>query len=317
MEDSYVIIRPKAGSKKFQSMEGMKNYVNITSDGVNFQDQNIGTWDKERFPKSRQMFRPHWSKTKRRWMLKGFETNSPELNELVAKCKFKYRVGHPQVNQYIKETDIFDWSDPFMNHKSFRVIAQEGDTLLNKNHHFDQLVLAGLLEDPRFQYNSESGANTPFSNRVKYVIIDKGIEGNSRKISRQKSENVHELWKALTDVKKMAIAVSLGLVKDENTDREFVDDVLWDFATSKAQAKGSHLSKQDVFVEMCEMGTAKLNTQYLIGKAKAAGFLKHTKQGWMMFGVNIGRTDKAVEDYVNDTNNQELIDRLEKNLENT
>jgi hypothetical protein len=299
----------------------MRSVVNVSRDAGNtYNDENAGTWDKERFPKSRQMFRPMWSYTKRQWGLKGYDKNSKELNDLVAGCKLKYKPGHPMQGQFIKDADITDFGDAFFNHKQLKVLAQEGDTLLDKERPFDQLILAGLLMNPEFQYqSSEDTGSQPVSNKIRYLIVDKGKELDSKKIAREREHEAYELFKGLNDQKKLAIAVSLNLIRDEKTDRAIIDDVLWDFAKSKDKAKDTYLSKQEIFIEMCNLKTDKLATQHTIGRAKGAGFLKKTKQGWMLFGQVIGKTDKDVETYFNDVDNsdtQEVIAQLEQQLEN-
>ncbi len=318
---SLVIVKPKVNSKKFQTMDGMRNVVNISRDaGTTFNDESAGTWEKERFPRSRQMFRPLWSYSKRRWALSGYEANSPELNKLAESCKLKYKQGHPLAGQYIKEADVFDFGDPFFNHKQLRVLAQEGDTILNKDRPFDQIILAGLLINPEFQYqNGETTSTMPSSNKVRYVIVDKGKELNSKKILREREQLAGDLYKSLNDQKKLAIAMSLNLIKDESTDRGLIDDILYDYAMSKDKAKDTYLTKQEIFIEMCNLKTDKLNIEFTIGKAKAAGFLKQTKQGWMLFGNSIGRTQKDVNTYFSNTDNQDVQEallRLEEQLEN-
>ncbi len=318
---SFVVVKPRSNSKKFQTTDGMRSMVNVSRDAGNtYNDESAGTWDKERFPKSRQMFRPMWSYTKRKWVLSGFDKNSPDLNELVAGCKLKYKPGHPLQGQFIKEADLTDFGDAFFNHKQLKVMAQEGDTLLDKERPFDQLILAGLLMNPEFQYQSaEDTGSQPMSNKIRYLIVDKGKELNSKKISREREQQAYDLYKGLNDQKKLAIAVSLNLIRDENTDRGLIDDVLWDFAKSKDKAKDTYLSKQEIFIEMCNLKTDKLTTQYLIGKAKGAGFLKKTNQGWMLFGQILGKTEKDVEKYFNDVDNadtQEVIANLEEQLKN-
>lgn len=319
---SLVIIKPRNNSKKFQTTEGMRSIVNVSRDaGHTYNDEQVGTWEKERFPKSRQMFRPMWSHTKKRWVISGYEKNSPELNELVALCKLKYKPGHPLAGQFIKEADLQDFGDAFFNHKQLRVLAQEGDTMLDKDRPFDQIILAGLLMNPEFQYQgADTIASQAFSNKVRYLIIDKGKEINSRKLLREREQEAYDLYKGLNDQKKLAISMSLNLIKDEKTDRGLIDDVLWEYAKSKDQAKDTHLSKQEIFIEMCNLKTDKLNTQFSIGKAKSAGFLKNNKtQGWMLFGQVIGKSMKDVEEYFANTDNQEVqetLARLDEQLAN-
>lgn len=318
LTEEIVIVKPRPGSKKFQTMEGVKNVHSVSRDGgATYGEESVGIYTKERFPKSRQMFRPDWSSSKRRWVMKGFEDNSPELNELVKRCRLKYKPGHPKQNQFIEECDIYDFADPFLTHKQFRVLAQEGDTLLYKNHPLDKLVLAGLLVNPKFQYVGNGNAdNAMYSNRVKYIIIDKNVDKVNKKVSREKDMEILDTWKALNDKKKLAIAMSLSLITSEDTDREIIDDVLYSFATSKETPKGSQMSKQDMFLSVAKLSTADLNLQYTIGKAKASGFLKKTRQGWMLYGNNIGREDSDVIAYLSNSSNQEVMFRLEESLAN-
>lgn len=314
---SYVIIKPKPGSLKFQAIDGMTALHSYSTDEGATKLEMPEKYSRERFPKSRQMFRPLWSYTKKRWLIDGFDTNSPALDELVKQCRLKYKDGHKLAGQMIESADIYDYGDAFFTNKRLRIIAGEGETRLDKEHPLDKMILAGMRMDPRFKYVTDGRSihDSPGMTRVKYLIIDKEHEVKSKSISGEKERKVGQLFENLNDKKRAAIAIALGLIVREDTDREIIDTVLWEYAKDQSKPKDSQLSKQDTFIAFCELDTAKLNVFYTIGRAKASGLMKKTKQGYLLFGNPVGKTDKEIETFFDNPDNQELIFRLEEQLE--
>jgi hypothetical protein len=315
---SYVIVKPKPGSLKFQAIDGMTAMHSYSTDEGATKMEMPERYNKERFPKSRQMFRPMWSFTKKKWLLKDFDTNSPALDELVKSCRLKYREGDKRAGQMIESADIYDYADPFFTNKRLRVIAGEGETRLDKNHPLDKVILAGMLMDPKFKYVTEGShdlKNTPSGTKVKYLIVDRDYETKSKTASGAKERKVSTLFDSLNDKKRMTIAMSLGLIVKEDTDREIIDNALWAYAKDQTKEKDSPLSKQDVFITYCDMDTKDLNTRFLIGRAKSKGLMKKTKQGWLVMGHTAGKTDSEVERFFSNDDNQELIARLEEQLD--
>src|SRR5690606_12931823 len=95
----------------------------------------------------------------------------------------------------------------------------------------------------------------------------------------EKELEVAELFKSLNHTKKVAICISLGLISKEDADPDLVTGVLWSYAKDTSKPKDSPLSKQDIFLSFAKMDAKTLNTKFMIGKAKAAGLIKKTRQG--------------------------------------
>lgn len=313
-----VLIKPKPGSKKFQVLGKMDNKFNVSRDGgkTYFDESQKAEYDKERFPKSRQIFRPDWSLTKRKWLLKDFPENSDKLNYFVKQCRLKYKENHPNAGRFIETADIWDPADPFFTHKQFRILANEGDTALNKSIWMDYLVYQGLLMNKKFAVSASETLKGIYPQSVKYILIDSGNQKTAKKESRERDLKIRNLYEEMNDQKRMAIALSLGLIRDENTDREFIDDLLWDFANSKSIVGNAGETKQEVFIRMAEMNTADLNASATISKAKKQGYLKKTPQGWMLFGSKVGKDEQEVLAFFLDKDNQKQIFRLQEQLEN-
>ena len=310
-----VTIKPKPGSRRFQAMQGMHNVHVVSQDGGKTQmEKTMGEYKGERFPKSRQIFRAQYSKGQRRWMLDGFEENSKELNDLVKKCRLKYEDDdHPKKGHYIEDCDIRDFDDPFFKHTKFRVMASEGEVLMDTSIALDRLLVAALKKNRMFQvgYGKTKGGG-----RAKYVILDKELDNKDKKTNRDKKLKAMKLFSALSDPKKQKLATILELVPpNSQTDRDLIDDVLFKFAENdEDNAVGTKMTKQDLFVKMCELDTEELNLDYKIARAKSLGFLKANQNGFILFGNPVGRSKDDIKSYLLDIDNQEMLMKLEQAL---
>lgn len=313
-----VTVRPKPGSRRFKATKGMFNFHTVSEDGGKTTvDKNIGEYKSERFPKSRQMFRiSTWSLTKRQWLLDGFtEMNiekQAELDKLVTACKFKYGENHPQNRQYIVTADVNDFNDPFFTHKSAKIIANQGEFVLDKSKPLDNLLLRGLKKNPQFQSGSEE--NPIYSNRVKYIIVDRQIDSKKRKEKRNKEKESLDLYYSLTDDKKATVAMALRLIPNESVSRDMIDEALYAYCKDTTVATDTKQSKQDYFIEVCSISTEKLAIKHMIQKAKSMGFLKKNKQTYILFGNNVGRNLKEVEAFLSHEDNQDIVMRLEESF---
>lgn len=313
-----ITIKPRPGSKKFKAIRGqMTQFQKISEKGQEF-DRSAGEYKAERFPNSRQMFRPMWSRSKNRWLLKSFDTmtdeKQKELDKLVTGCKFKFPDDDPRARQYITSADVFDRRDPFFNHVDLRVITYEGQITLDKERPLDKLMLMALQMHTLFQKGGEN-INPMLEQRVRYVITDKNVDTKIKKDRRNQAMLASQLYGKLSDAKKVKVAMGLGIISNEKTDSGIIDEVLWDYATDNKSRVSGNTTKQKLFIKMCEATTEELNTRHLIQKAKASGNLRRNKtQGWILFGESIGRNEDQLYAYFNDPENQEMILRLEEAL---
>jgi hypothetical protein len=287
--EGVVLIKARPGSKRFTTMGGMTNKHSATREDGTTSETNLGEYLKERFPKSRQFFRgAPWSHGKKKYLLRDFPDNSPELNALVKGARLRHEKGELK-GKFIESCDIYDLRDPFLNHSGYKKIGEQGDGILDKSNDLDFLILQGLVMNPKFAYSSSEDLKGLYPMSVRYIIVDKGFEKGARKAEREKEMKVKGLYENLNGKKRLAIAFNLGLVRSEDTDPDMVDDLLWEYANSKDIVSNSGESKQDLFLRMCSLDTEKLNMHTLIAKAKAEGYLKKTKQGWLLFGNSVGK----------------------------
>lgn len=309
-----VTIKPAIGSRKFKAVQGMHNKHVVSDASGNTEEKTTGDFNGERFPKSRQMFRPLWSNSRKRWLLHGYEENSEELNEIVKRCKIKYPAKHPRVGQIIDSADIWDFSDPFLSSRYLKVMANEGEIMLDKSKALDKIILLSLLENPQFQSSNEG--NPLLSSRVKYLITDRDTAQVAKKDKREKEIRIVKFLEGLTSQKKMKIAIAMGLIPNDNVDIDVVEDLVYTAAKdqiTKVSTEGN-ITRQDMFIKLCEMTNEQLGLKFRIAEAKAKGFLKKNADGFLLFGNPVGKTEKQIEAYISNPDNQELLDRLTKAL---
>lgn len=318
-----ITIKPKKGTRSFSELGSQMIQFNKVEQNGELIDKATGEYKAEKFPNSRQMFRPSWGEAKKRWKLKGFmdditSEKQEELNKLVKACKFRYPDEHPKARQVIEEADIFDSQDPFFNHRQLRLLKREGQATLNKSRPLDQILHLAMMVDPEYAQAGESDGNPLLSKRVKFIMTDKNIDASIKRDRREKEMKVVKLFENLSDAKRLKVAMAMGFISSEKTDKDQVNDVLWEVAKDdKKLMTGSKLTRQDVFIKMCETTMDELDTRQLIQKAKAGGFLKRDKsQGWMLFGHPVGRNDAQLFAYFNDKENQKMMLRLEDAINN-
>lgn len=313
-----VRIIPKEGSRKFKVIGNTITNTVVQKDGEQEVVKKTST-NRERFDRTRQMFRPEWSANKRRWDFKDYDGRDPEkmkeLQDLVKRCKLKYRKGHPDYPRYIEEADIYDFSDPFFNHPKFKIVAQEGSITLDTNIPFDKLMLAGLSQLDEFQVGSED--NPILSGRARYVIIDEGLDKRIKKEDRNRKMEVYDLYKGLSDDKKMKIAYAMNLITSEDMDREVIDDLVWQAAEDTSMMKDLSITRQNLFIQLSKMDSEELNIRHMIGKAKSSGLLRfRSDSGYLLFGKPIAQTYDNVIKYMTDPENGPTLMRLQEALEN-
>lgn len=308
-----VTIKPKPGSRQFASVGNMVSVYSQTDNQGNIITEKKSEFIGQRFPKSKQMFRIPWSSLKRRWLLEGFEDgNMPEMQDLVKKCKLQYEGNHKKAGEYIESADIFDYNDPFFNHRLCKLTANEGELMIDKSIPLDNLILRGLKLHPRFQV---AGENNPItSSGARYVIVDREIDTKLKRASRNNKLKVMKLFEALTSEKKIKIAMAMGLISNDKTDFDVVDDVLFKAAEDTTKLPDANITRQELFITLCEMKSEDLNLKHRLAKAKSLGLLKKQADGWILFGAPVGKSNAQIEQYLRDPDNNTLLIRLEEAL---
>jgi hypothetical protein len=306
-----VIIKPKKNSKKFFST-ARQFQKSVDSQGKTIEVE-AGAFNGERFPNSRQMFRPVWSFSKRRWLIKGFETNSEELNKLVSKCKFKHPKNHPSQGKYIDEADVFDLNDPFFNHINLYVRAKEGEVTLDKSNPLDNIILKSIEANEQFQLGDKGSV---LSARTKYVIVDNSISNEVKKSSMTSKKEAFRLLDALTFEKKVKIAMSMDLIVGAKIEPDDLDVILFSAIEENKQRIADKMNTIDLFISLCNMDTESLNLKHLVVRAKKAGVLRKTQaDGFLLFGNKVGKTLKEVERYFLNDENSDIIARTREAVE--
>jgi len=309
-----VRIIPKPGSRRFKTI-GNVMHNKYTEDVNGRTVERTSKYKAERFDKSRQMWRPEWSFSKKRWDFKGFDGSDPEqmekFQELVKRCKLKYEKGHPDHPRYIEEADIYDFNDPFLTHKDFKVLAEQGNISLDKNHPFDQLILAGLMQLDEFQLGAED--NPIISGRARYLIIDDALDKQVKKENRNEKMEVYDMFKALTDDDKVKIAFAMSLINSPDMDREVIDDLLFQAAEDTSQRKDMPMSNRALFKSLCKMDPEERNIRYLVGRAKPEGILRwRSDSGYLLFGKPVAKTYDNLIEYLKDPEHGPDLMRLQE-----
>ncbi|MDG1314749.1 MAG: hypothetical protein P8P29_04390 [Flavobacteriaceae bacterium] len=300
-----ITIKPKPNSKKFFS--SATQYRTTKDQNGAEKSTSAGTYKGERFPNSRQMFRPKWSSSKRMWVIKSYEGNDEPLSELVPKCKLKYAKKHRREGEYITEADIYDFSDPFFTHKLLKVVSKEGQITLDKDRPFDKIILRGMMADPVFQAGLKS--NGMLSSRVKYIVSDKDQDVKLRKQVRSVKREAYKLFEALNYKKKIKIALIMNVIVGSDIDPDMLDDALFRVIDNDKDKIGKK-TKQQFFIDTCNSTTEELDFEHMLVLAKRGAHLRKRKNGFELFGSFVGKDMNIVRAYLKSEENQDAYMRL-------
>jgi hypothetical protein len=237
------------------------------------------------------------------------ELTREELNSLVAACRFVNDMPkHPDRGRVILTADPTDQLDPFFNNRRAEIRLEEYVGDLSSANPFHRIFAAYAKATPE---EFLSSAN-PYSRAAKLKVVDLNKEVSDTKKVVDNSKKATELYMALNSDKKTKIALTLGLIKKQDTDIDLTDAALWKLCTATDDAS---LDKRNLFIALANLSTDKFNNRFLVTKARSKGKLKEVRnQGWLLNGIPIGLTLDDVHRYFDDINNQTIIAELEKSI---
>jgi len=305
--ESILTIRPAKQSNILKSIKANMLVEKVNSQGVKI-NEDIGNYNGLVIPGILGGNRIRWNDTLKMYPVGSLKPD--ELNALVKECKFvNDKYGHPDRGRPIVTADPRDYNDPFFINRKAMVKLEEASTTLKSSDPFQKIFSEYLKTDFRNYKVNDDGSTT--SRVARFEVVDTNTAIHNGQKTRVQSQKATRLLDNLNDDKKMKIAMYLALAPSEDTDRQLIDDALWKICVA---TEGPLLAKKDLFMSLAELATEKLGNRYLITKARSRGFLKKTKQGWLLNGVNIGNTEYEVESYFDDKNNEDVIVTLENTL---
>lgn len=316
-----ITIKPSPLSKRFTSYIGsMERMSEVKRADGKSEYRSLGEYKQQRLPNSSQMERPiSFSSQRKRWMLKNFPSNSEELNALVKACNLVNDMPkHPDFGRNIITCDVFNLQDPFFNNLLLKIVFSEGEGVLKPDDvPRDRLLYEGVLANYLFQISGDK-INPALSGRAKYVVVDKEIDAVFKQDKRDKKIEAFELYKAMSDDRKLTVAMAMGLIKSEDIDRKTIDDVLWEaIEDDKTKYADSGTTKQEYFLKIAKTDINDLAIRKTIQIAITKGVIKREKDlGYTAFGATIGRDRQAVITYLLKPENSDLLIRIENALEN-
>lgn len=311
-------IIPSPLSKKFNNIDGsMIEYQEDQNEFGQKTVRSLGAYSRERLPNSTQGERPiSFSISKKAYKLKNYSNNSDELNELVKKCNLINDMkNHYDYNKPITSCDIFNLKDPFFNHKSLRLILDEGYGVLNTENPIEFLLYEGVLANNKYQIGGEV-SNSALNSRAKYIVVDSTIDKEAKKAARDARKTAEKLIDNMSDDKKKSIALAMGLIVDGDSDISLITDLLEEAALDDKKVSGSPMSKQRYLIKLAEAPSDELEARKYINKGFRSYIKKDRESGsFVLFGVQIGKDKQAVINYLVNPVNSETLYRLQKAID--
>lgn len=314
-------IIPSPLSRKFTGIDGpMIEYLEEKTNNGEKRLRSLGEYNRERLPGSTQGERTIiFSNNKKKYLIKGYETNSAELDELVAKCKlFNDMKKHPDFGKYITSCDIHNAQDPFFNNLKLRIKLDQGYGTFNTESPIEHLLYLGALLNSRFQIGGEN-LNPALNGRAKYIIVDAEIDKEVRKKSKDNKKKAEKIIENASDDKKRSMALVLGLTKSQDTDIDMITDLLEDVALDDKMNYDLGMSKQAFLIKIGESESEELESRKYVDLAFKRGLVKRDKDTslYMLFGMQIGKEKQNVIDYLMNPINNEILHKLIKAIDLT
>jgi ribosomal protein S6 len=310
-----VSIKPSISSNSFRNFNGSIEQVEeaTTQDGRKV--KTINNWNEKRFPNSIQKERPIvYSYTLKKWLLKSYEVNSPELNEMVKACSLiNNKKNHPDFGRMIISCDIHDSNDPFFTHPDLYIRLVEGYGILNTDDRKEKLFYEGALKNNRFDIGGEDD-NPYVQRRAKYILIDKNIDKKIKENTRSNTLEATKIFEAMSEDKLKTVALAMGVIRSKEMAADIVKDVLFEYVLdNKNKSNSSQLTKQEHFLQTSKMDADHLHIRNVVQLAFANGTIKRDKDaGFLVFGTAVGKTKDSVMNYFLDVKNSEILFRVEK-----
>lgn len=275
------------------------------------QEQVIGDFKGERFPGTTQSLRIIYNSSMGRYPAGNL--TSDQLNDLVKQCYFINDIfDHPERGKPITTTNPADPFDPFFRNKDAKITMSEGEYRISGTKPFEKIFLEYMNE--HYDFVTANTTNPIFSKRARYKVINTDILSVAKKETRNKKIEATNLFSNLTSEKRLKIALIMGLVPVGTTDPELVDETLFNACLDDAKFdKDSELSRQDLFIQLCNVTSEIIFVKHMIALAKQNGLLKGgPKSGYSLFGGRIGNTMLEVEKYFADTENQDTVNKIQE-----
>lgn len=285
-------------------------------------------YKKERFEGTIQKFKPIYDDSLRRWLIidptditktKQLTTNSDLLNDLVANCYLNNdNPNHPDFGKKIVSANIMDKFDPFFRHQDFTLQLEGGyATIPSKmSDSFNVIKLLCILARREFVLGAD---NNKFArgSMVRYLVVDKKIEKELKKATRNREEEAREYFKKLDDKAKVKITIALGLPIKLNTPIDLVDEILYEYHKDNVTKADDNTftTKQENFVQMIKKPLPEIDCYYAFNLGMKYGQVKFFNKAYLAFGVRLGSTKSEAITYLLNENNDLMVRIIEASLE--
>lgn len=257
---------------------------------------------RDRYPNTYTGTRIEWSIAKKRWEI---SLGEDELNNLVKRSKLSYEHG-PKKGTLIETADVYDPRDPFFNHKSLRVIGQEGQISLLKDVPMDKIIYNGLENNRRF---GKKG-NGLVSGAIKFLISDE--QGDRQFELNEVNNEIKALieFEKLTHDKKVAIATALGFKSSETSNPDSLQLSMYHFLKSTVRNEDG-LFNRDKFIALTKEDNESISIKSLLAKAKTASVIRTKKgEGFLYNGNLVAATEEEMIGFLMNPNNKDTLEKI-------
>ena len=272
-------------------------------------EQNLVT-DKEyvkpTMPKAMRVYVPPVSYKKRKYLI---NLSQKELDELVKEIGF-----YDENGKVIEEAPLRNLNAPFWKHKDLKLVLEDHGTVLNDDIPLDRFWLRCFEVDPRFRFADEQLSPSKLS-KVQYTVVKFKDKYNEISKDLDVTYNAIKLLGAMeNDLDKMVdILRAMGTNIRDKSNPKLIRQALYRKITEYKDifVPGTSETNLETFIKLAKnTDNRKLMIKSLITQALSKGLIAKKKNKYFYGDLQLGTSKAAVEQYLNDSENEMVLTEL-------
>lgn len=302
---SHYLIKPRPQPNKYDMIQGMSTPMvmreEVDSRGVKYAESE-GPFKGDRWPNTVVVKRVLFDSRKKQWKLlkdNGEPADDEWLGLLVQKAKLPYPKGHRKEGEMIVSADMYDFLDPFFQHKDLKLRLEEGVGTIENDMGLNEILVSGLRADSEFAKGNEK----VFKNNVKFLLLDPKTEQAAASKFLNKKKKAYMLFGGMDLQKKKDI---IRILKNKDfvnnpTEDTMDEEILWFIENDK---------KLDEFIEAAEMDNVKMQVLEAIQRGMRNNIIVNSRGMYKFKGRDVAATKDGMLEYFFNPKNFEDLEAL-------
>ncbi len=322
-----IFISAAPGSRRFdkinEAVGGAESQITgyqmvATIDGQE-RSETIGTYNKQRFPGSRQSTIPFWSADDNQYIFRradGTIWTQADLNKAVQDIPMNYPQWSPKAGERIMESNLTNFEDVYINR--FRRELFEGEDTLIINQSSGRISREKVFEDMMRGNRAfmDETADEIRSSEVEFIIRNPQISEDREVAVREDKEQAFEYYTAMTsDPDRMRnILYMFGTDTEESVSTKTLRNLLFKKVDDNVTRQAGN-TLQKLFCQYSNLPPDELALKAVIAKASIRRILVDRAGAYEFEGTVIAGTYEGVVEYFRKAEHAPLLDAIKMRME--